>query len=90
MRSNINAIIHICLDIAFPCIQREKILKRWSRKWKLGLIEAANPGWRGLYDTMIAELSGSSGQARGRRGGTTVQSGSGYGVDNAPFPSPPN
>ena len=45
-------------------IQREKNLKRWYRKWKLDLIEATNPHWRDLYDEMIAEFSGFSGQAR--------------------------
>ena len=43
----------------------EKSLKRWYRKWKLDLIEAANPDWHDLYDAMIAEFTGSSGQARG-------------------------
>jgi len=46
-------------------IQREKSLKRWYRKWKLDLIETANPDWHDLYDAMIAEFTGSSGQARG-------------------------
>ena len=31
-------------------IQREKSLKRWSRAWKLQLIEALNPDWRDLSD----------------------------------------
>jgi putative endonuclease len=30
-------------------IQRETSLKRWSRKWKLELIEKSNPDWRDLY-----------------------------------------
>ena len=46
-------------------IQREKTLKHWYRKWKLNLIEATNPQWCDLYDEMMAEFSGSSGQARG-------------------------
>ena len=29
-------------------IQREKRIKKWNRKWKLELIEAANPDWRDL------------------------------------------
>ncbi len=29
-------------------LQREKQLKRWTRKWKLELIEKVNPGWRDL------------------------------------------
>lgn len=30
-------------------IQREKQLKKWYRKWKIGLIEEGNPDWRDLY-----------------------------------------
>ena len=29
-------------------IQREKQLKKWNRKWKLELIEKANPEWNDL------------------------------------------
>ena len=31
-------------------VLREKQLKRWNRKWKLELIEKANPDWEDLYD----------------------------------------
>ena len=31
-------------------IQREKQLKKWSRKWKLELIEKTNPYWKDLYE----------------------------------------
>ena len=34
--------------------QREYILKRWRRAWKLQLIEAFNPAWRDLYDDLNA------------------------------------
>ncbi len=30
-------------------IAREKQLKKWNRKWKLELIEKANPTWKDLY-----------------------------------------
>jgi putative endonuclease len=30
-------------------ILQEKRIKRWHRKWKLELIEKANPQWRDLY-----------------------------------------
>ena len=30
-------------------IMREKLLKRWRRQWKLGLIESMNPEWEDLY-----------------------------------------
>jgi putative endonuclease len=31
-------------------IQREKLLKKWHRDWKLRLVEAMNPYWRDHYD----------------------------------------
>ena len=40
-------------------IKREKRLKKYSRKWKLHLIEEDNPDWDDLYDG----LSGYPGQA---------------------------
>jgi putative endonuclease len=33
-------------------IAREKAIKRWRRAWKLALIEAENPQWLDLYETM--------------------------------------
>jgi putative endonuclease len=33
-------------------IHRETRLKKWKRRWKLELIEAANPGWHDLYETI--------------------------------------
>ena len=32
---------------------RERQLKKWNRKWKLELIEAANPSWRDLAEKLI-------------------------------------
>ena len=34
-------------------IMREKALKEWKRKWKLELIESANPTWRDLYPDIL-------------------------------------
>lgn len=34
-------------------IQREKTIKHWSRQWKVDLIEAENPDWNDLYDTLV-------------------------------------
>ena len=34
-------------------IQRETRIKGWKRAWKLELIEAANPQWRDLYETLL-------------------------------------
>src|SRR3546814_5954471 len=37
------------LDSIEPAIRREKSLKRWSRPWKLALIERNNPQWTALW-----------------------------------------
>ncbi len=34
-------------------IQREKLIKKWPRSWKVELILRSNPNWRDLYDTLI-------------------------------------
>lgn len=39
-------------DTMEAAITREKQLKKWQRAWKLRLIEAQNPEWRDLYDTI--------------------------------------
>ncbi|HUX62597.1 GIY-YIG nuclease family protein [Sulfuricella sp.] len=36
-----------------PAIAREKAIKEWKRKWKLELIEKANPSWRDLYHDLL-------------------------------------
>ena len=33
-------------------IRREKRLKKWNRRWKIELIERANPGWDDLYERL--------------------------------------
>ncbi|WP_315762754.1 MULTISPECIES: GIY-YIG nuclease family protein [unclassified Bradyrhizobium] len=33
-------------------IAREKELKKWKRDWKVKLIEAGNPEWKDLYETI--------------------------------------
>jgi putative endonuclease len=33
-------------------IHREKRLKKWNRRWKIDLIEARNPTWADLYETL--------------------------------------
>ena len=33
----------------YEAIKREKCIKKWNRKWKLRLIESANPNWKDLY-----------------------------------------
>lgn len=34
-------------------LKREKQIKRWLCKWKLELIETANPQWRDLYPELL-------------------------------------
>jgi putative endonuclease len=35
-------------------IGREKRLKKYNRKWKTDLIEAANPEWKDLFEDLIS------------------------------------
>ena len=35
--------------------RRERQIKEWRRRWKLRLIEEANPTWRDLYETLNGE-----------------------------------
>jgi putative endonuclease len=35
-------------------IKREKRLKKWSRAWKISLIEKNNPDWHDLYPEVAA------------------------------------
>lgn len=36
-----------------PAIVREKEIKKWRRDWKVDLIEADNPKWQDLYETIL-------------------------------------
>ncbi len=36
----------------YAAIQREKNIKHYPRRWKIALIEAANPLWRDLYEDL--------------------------------------
>jgi len=50
-RYGVKMLVHYELfDSVSIAIQRETSLKRWSRKWKLELIEKENPQWRDLYE----------------------------------------
>ncbi len=33
-------------------IEREKVIKRWKRQWKVNLIRRSNPDWRDLYSDL--------------------------------------
>ena len=37
-------------------IRREKAIKKWNRQWKLQLVEARNPEWTDLYESLFQEL----------------------------------
>ena len=39
---------HELHDTRESAFQRERALKKWTRGWKLELIEASNPDWRDL------------------------------------------
>jgi putative endonuclease len=36
-------------------LQREKQLKRWTRKWKMDLIEKENPEWYDLAENFVLQ-----------------------------------
>jgi len=42
----------VCPDMN-SAIVREKQLKKWSRQWKIELIEKTNPEWDDLYMTLL-------------------------------------
>jgi putative endonuclease len=39
-------------DDPLSAISREKELKKWKRSWKIKLIEARNPEWQDLYESI--------------------------------------
>ena len=39
-------------DDPVSAISREKELKKWKREWKVALIEAQNPQWDDLYESI--------------------------------------
>ena len=41
-----------CHSDVETAIAREKSIKRWSRKFKLNVIEEMNPKWDDLYETL--------------------------------------
>lgn len=45
-----------CFDSIDAAIEREKQLKKWSRKKKEALINTINPEWRDLYEDVLKEL----------------------------------
>jgi putative endonuclease len=46
----VNRLVYFeCFEDIEAAIQREKRLKKWSRAWKIALIEKDNPNWIDLY-----------------------------------------
>lgn len=43
-------------DSMESAIVREKQIKKWRRAWKLQVIDAFNPSWRGLWPDIIGEV----------------------------------
>jgi putative endonuclease len=33
-------------------IEREKVIKRWKRQWRINLIRRSNPDWKDLYSEL--------------------------------------
>ena len=52
---------HLVYYETFPtmldAIAREKQLKEWRRAWKARLIDAFNPEWRNLFDSVTGEIA---------------------------------
>jgi putative endonuclease len=46
----VNRLVYFeCFDDIEAAIHREKRLKKWTRTWKIALIEKDNPNWIDLY-----------------------------------------
>ena len=51
----VKLLVYLEMHVTMPdAILREQQLKKWKRTWKLKLIERDNPGWRDLYDDIVA------------------------------------
>ena len=51
---NINKLVYYeTFENINDAIAREKQLKKFNRKWKIGLIEKENPTWRDLYCDLL-------------------------------------
>ena len=48
-----NLVYYEQFDNIESAIQREKQLKKCNRKWKIELIERANPNWKDLYEDLL-------------------------------------
>jgi putative endonuclease len=49
-RHEVNRLVYFeCFDDIDQAIHREKRLKKWTRAWKISLVEKDNPDWIDLY-----------------------------------------
>lgn len=48
-----NLVYYEVHQMAENAINREKIIKRWRRAWKVQLIENNNPNWKDLYNSIL-------------------------------------
>jgi putative endonuclease len=49
-RYGVNRLVYFeCFDDVENAIHREKRLKKWTRSWKIALVEKDNPDWNDLY-----------------------------------------
>ncbi len=52
-RYGVKALVYFeAFEDVHAAIQREKSLKRWSRAWKINLIERDNPHWDDLFPAL--------------------------------------
>ena len=49
-KHDVNRLVYFeCFDDIEQAIRREKRVKKWTRAWKISLIEKDNPNWIDLY-----------------------------------------
>ena len=41
------------IEDVYSAIEREKVLKKWNREWKVRLIEKENPDWLDLSEDVV-------------------------------------
>jgi putative endonuclease len=52
---DVNRLVYFeCFEDIEAAIHREKRLKKWTRAWKIALIEKDNPDWIDLYPEIAA------------------------------------
>ena len=43
-------------DTIEEAAQRERLMKKWKRDWKIELIEKANPNWHDLHEDLMKKV----------------------------------